>query len=454
MNFEKIYKWSLFYDLLRSYGRVLHNYIFYRKVYVNGIENIPDKTPLILTANHQNALMDAMALIFAADHQPVFLARSDIFSKPIIAKILRSFKIMPVYRIRDGIKSLGKNDEIFNYSVQVLKNNKRLAIMPEGNHGNRRKLRMLKKGVARIAFRAEEVNNFELGLNIIPVGIDYSNYTNFRNSLFINFGKPFTIKEFKDIYEENPKKAFLLFNEKLKKELSQLMIDIQNDEYYDTFYNMRELYNTAMRKKLGLVKNNLKSRFFAGKSIISLLEKAGNKAPDELKWLKEKDEELQKGLKLFKLRHWILEKKKFSYLALIFQSVIQIVFLPVHIYGIITNYLPYKIPVWITNKIKDKQFVSSVKYVLLLIIFLIFYLIEYLIFALFAESVWIRNVFLLSLPIAGYFTIENWILFKKLKSKWIYNIAISSRNKKLIHITDLYKSIMHKMDELASKYSS
>jgi len=142
--------------------------------------------------------------------------------------------------------------------------------MPEGNHGGKRKLRPLKKGAARIAFMAEDDCNFELGLKVLPIGLDYGSYTSFRTSLFINIGKPFSIVEFKDIYKENPQKAYLLFNKKLKEEISGLMIDIQNDEFYETYTQVSRIYNPIMRQKMRLSKKNLKNRFFAGKKIATM----------------------------------------------------------------------------------------------------------------------------------------------------------------------------------------
>ena len=57
--------------------------------------------------------MDALAVLFTHNGQPVFLARADIFKKKMIAAILYFLKILPVYRIRDGFSSLKANDEIF-----------------------------------------------------------------------------------------------------------------------------------------------------------------------------------------------------------------------------------------------------------------------------------------------------------------------------------------------------
>ena len=38
--------------------------------------------------------------------------------------------------------------------ISSLKNKNGLVILPEGNHGDKRKLRTLKKGISRIAFEA------------------------------------------------------------------------------------------------------------------------------------------------------------------------------------------------------------------------------------------------------------------------------------------------------------
>ena len=52
-----------------------------------GVENINPDDHLIFAPNHQNALMDALAVLFTHKGQPVFLARADIFKKKAIASV-------------------------------------------------------------------------------------------------------------------------------------------------------------------------------------------------------------------------------------------------------------------------------------------------------------------------------------------------------------------------------
>ncbi len=124
-----------------------HNKVFYRNIEILNIQNIPEKGHLIFTPNHQNALMDALAVLCTVERRTVFLARSDIFKKPVVASILYFLKILPIYRIRDGYELLKKNKEIFQKTTDVISNEKcALVILPEGNHAGVRRLRPFKKG--------------------------------------------------------------------------------------------------------------------------------------------------------------------------------------------------------------------------------------------------------------------------------------------------------------------
>jgi 1-acyl-sn-glycerol-3-phosphate acyltransferase len=206
---KTIDRFSLRYRLLKTYAMFAH-WIFYRRIEVKFRERIPGDRPVLLAPNHQNALMDAMAPLLTTSHDPVFLARADIFKKKFVAGILRLFKILPVYRIRDGASELGKNEDVFQEAMDVLLRKKcPVAIMPEGNHGNKRRLRPLVKGIFRVAFQAQEQFGEQPGVVIVPVGIDYSNYSIFRGKLFVQFGEPIEVNKYYSSYLQNqalPKK--------------------------------------------------------------------------------------------------------------------------------------------------------------------------------------------------------------------------------------------------------
>src|SRR6056297_4084938 len=136
---ETIEKKKLGFTILRPYVNFVTK-IYFRTT-VHNLDNIPKDDVIIFAPNHQNALMDALAILATVKTEPVFLARADIFKKKSIAKILTFLKILPIYRIRDGKESLKNNEEIFQKTIDVLKNKNGLVILPEGNHAGIRKLR-------------------------------------------------------------------------------------------------------------------------------------------------------------------------------------------------------------------------------------------------------------------------------------------------------------------------
>ena len=85
--------------------------VFYSEICIINPENVPAKGPVIFAPNHQNALMDALAILLLVDKQPVFMARADIFKKKTVGKILNFLKIIPVFRIRDGVSNLSNNNQ-------------------------------------------------------------------------------------------------------------------------------------------------------------------------------------------------------------------------------------------------------------------------------------------------------------------------------------------------------
>ena len=441
---ETIEKKHPVYGLLRPYTDRVTKIYFRTTVY--NFENVPTDDIIIYAPNHQNALMDAMAILATIKTQPVFLARADIFKKKTIEKLLTLFKILPIYRIRDGKESLGYNDAIFQKTIDVLKNKNGLVILPEGTHAGLRKLKPLKKGILRIAFEAEEANDFKLNIKIIPVGLDWSNYINFRSKLFVYFGEPICISDYYDEYKKNPPRARNLLQKKLSEELKKYMIHIENEEYYDMFDNIRYIYLPQMIKKMGFKNKKQPNQLFAQQNIIKQLNDFADKNPEEAKELNEKTLRYSKLLNKLKFRHWVIQKPKFSTLGIIGQALLAILFLPLYLYGGILNYLPYKIPVWATKKVKDLQFLSSFRYVIILLLFPIYYIILIIVGLFIIEPWWLQVAVPVSLLFAGLFAFHYYIEVKKMFARLRFNLKTWFKNKDLSELKDHYKFIVQKMD--------
>lgn len=443
---KAIDEWALDYWLLQRYAKLCFR-IFYRKIEVVNLHNIPLKQPVILAPNHQNALMDAMVLVCNLPFQNVFLARADIFKGKRLIRFLTFLNIMPIYRIRDGIENVKRNDEVFDKTLQVLHNaNNPLGFFAEGNHGDKRRLRPLVKGLFRIAFLAQEKFGDEPGVKILPIGIDYGHYQNFRSTLFINIGKPIEVSDFYGAYRDNPVMAVNQLKNAFTSALSKQMIDIQTDEYYELYMHLREIFNDEMLIILGIADNTLAGKFWADKVMIDSLNQELETRPDKISQLHALVRDYQAGLEKARLRDWVLKKNKYAVSGLALSVIIKLMLLPVFIFGLLNNFLPYWFTVSKTKGIKDTQFISSFKYVIGMIVFPVWYIALAGMLAFTSLPIWLIVLYVVLLPVTGLAAFDYFIGVRKLVAKCRYTKMRSSPEMNIIR--DLRKSIFNRMHDL------
>ena len=402
MKLGKVEKKSIRYAIVKQYFGFIFNKIFYKRVIYQGVENIPKDKPVLLAPNHQNALMDALALVFSAKRTIIFLARSDIFVNKFVSGLLFFFRILPVYRIRDGKEKLKLNEAIFNKTVEVLEQNKTVTIFPEAQHIDKRHLRTLKKGLQRVAFAAAEKNNYNIDIQIVPIGIYYSNYWNFRTILQVNYGKPIAVKEFYELHKENPAKAITALRDKMTEEIKKQMLDIRNLENHDAIEDLREICDVPIMKAMGTQRFMQKEKFKADKKIIELAENYSQDNPEGFENLKKLTKAYTEGLEKYKLSDWGFEKQA-NIGTLAVRALGLLAGFPIWLYGTLNNIIPAILPIPVKRKLKDRQFESSFVYGLGAISFPIFYLLQSALVFWLTGSWLIAATYLLSLPITGLF---------------------------------------------------
>ena len=246
----------------------------YNHFCVRGLEHLPTDGAYIIAPCHQQALMEPLAVLRIAPKPPVFLARADIFAKPTLRAILTFLRIMPVYRIRDGQKNIGKNQLIFEQSCRVLLDGYPLCLMAEGRHNNRHHLLNMGKGMFRIAGDAQQ----RLGdhpLYIVPTGIDFDEYEQPYSNVVVNIGAPIPLQPFMDTYRDNEPVALNQMRDALAKALLPQMHDIRNEEHYDEIMTLCNILNRRVRRRNGL-KNTAWNRFRTRQSISNRMDALAN----------------------------------------------------------------------------------------------------------------------------------------------------------------------------------
>ena len=442
---------TLAYKSFKIYAAFCY-WIYNRRTKVLHKERIPKKKAIIFAPIHNNAVMDAMAVLHHCGRDAVFVARADAFTHPFVLRILTTFKMLPIYRMRDGASELQRNEEIFNTTVEVLKRGHTFGIMPEGSHGYKRRLRPFVKGIFRIAFRAQEDHKEEEFLYIVPVGIDYSHYVNFRPKVLICFGHPIPVNEYWAEYEEHPARAINSIRKRMIDEFMENIIHIESEDYYEMYMSLREIYNGTMRRHLGFRRKNLETKFRADQQMIHTLYEEEKTNRDRITELAEKVSHFTAGVKKLGSRLWVFNRKNYSFFLLLPLSVLMIAGLPLFLYGLINNIISYKVSNLMSPRFKDVQFHSTVKYVFGLAVIPFIYLFQFALVAIFAPGPgWIKWVYLASLLPAGIFAHEYFICLKKMRSLWKYWFLTVTRDKNLKNLKALRDEIIADTDLIVRK---
>ena len=375
---KNILKHSAVYSLVKSHVMFTFKR-FYGEYIVNGKENIPTDVPVIFAANHTNALMDPLAVISALpkETQIVYLARSDYFRNKKMKNILLYFKILPAFRMREGIENIYKNYEVFDACVEVLNNRKPLGIMPEGNQGPQHRIRTLMKGIFRIAFSAQEKYKLKDGVKIVPVGVDYGSLENFGDHIIINIGKPIEVSEYMETYEENQVKAINELRDRLTEDMKNLTIHFSSSEYFNCYEAVSKAADAQSRSKTSMM-----NVFRRRQKIATKLSELEEQKPQLLEKLSKLTTRYNKNLDKLQLKPWVFNQKDHSAGKILLTALMLAFTFPVFLIGLICNFLPFFSPDFILKifKINPPGAKGSLRFGLSLLTFPVFYLIQALIF--------------------------------------------------------------------------
>jgi len=218
--------WYAFFKLYIQTGL----FFYTKKIKIVGRENIPKKGAVLFAVNHPNGLLDPLIVTTNTPRITHYLVRAAIFKKPIVKKFLGTLNLMPIYRIRDGVKELSKNTEVFNDCYDILNRQRALMIFPEGSHDRKRTIRPISKGFTRILFGA--FNKYpNLKIHIIPVGVTYQNSSQFPCKVAIHYGSPILANDFYNPKEINT--SVKSVKEAVSNQLKKLSVHIPLDENYN-----------------------------------------------------------------------------------------------------------------------------------------------------------------------------------------------------------------------------
>ena len=382
---------------------------FFNKISAENVDYIAKDVPIIFTANHPNTMMDPMIIGYTCKRKLHFFAKSTLFNNLIAGWFLRRIQIVPVYRKVDDPSKMDQNKETFSKGYEILKQNKAFLIFPEGISTGDRILSQIKTGAARIGFGAEAENDWQLGVQIIPVGLNYTNAIKFRSDVSTRFGQPIQLTDFRDVYERDKKEAVHLVTEQIKIALSKLTINLKDLEMQVIVEALERIYKQELAVDLGLETDNKADDFSVTKGLINAVEWYYENEPLKVNEFNGKLNLYQRLLNRLQIKDEFLDPassrvtfwertKAISYIIIMF---------PIYLYGLINNVIPYKLPRWYARHfVQHKAEVAPWKMLSGTIIFLIYYPIEIIIFASLTGSFIWTFIYALSLIPSGNFVLQ------------------------------------------------
>ena len=220
------------------------------------------------------------------------------------------------------------------------------------------------------------------------------------------------------------------------------MIDIRNLDYYELIDTLRDLYHERMASHLSQKPRKQPEKFFADQKMVTILNDISEENPGILDELKPKVSELSRGVRSNNFRFWLFSKKFHRFPRLILKSLIMVLLFPIYLWGLIHNYLPYKIPVRLIRSIKDVMFHSSFKFVISFLLFQVWYLLLFILIIIFIQPWWLVLAYIVSIPLAGLFTFHYYLHARKTIATWRYNLMTIRKDSRLLELKKRYDEIV------------
>lgn len=337
--------------------------IYFKRIEVVGLENVPLDKPVIFVLNHPNALVDPVFLLCLAPRRVSFLAKAPLFRMPLVGYLVRAMDSLPVYRKQDGEQDFSKNEETFIAARKLLAKGGTIGICPEGVSHDAPGLKPIKTGAARISLAAVSTGEVS-DLQIVPAGLYYTAKSSFRSSALLYFGAPIPVAAVTLQADGIPPHAEVrALSARIGAALREVTLDAQHEEALHTISRAERIFSsdTAGKQDESLADELLlQQRFIKAYSDLQLRQ------PERLRKLEVRmirfEEELrQSGVDAEELSAPTSTRAVFRHIAI--RSLLFLLMLGPAIVGTIVHYPAYKLGGYLaTNLSRDSEdMISTVK---------------------------------------------------------------------------------------------
>ena len=203
--------------------------VYYPSIEISGANHLPADGPLLLTANHQNSLMDPVMVGLVAKRPVRFLAKAPLFQIPVFGNILHALGMMPAYRRSDDPSQTHRNLESLGFAAGRLRLGEAVGIFPEGKSHDATRVEQVKSGAARIAIQA--VREGTANLKLVPLGINYRRKEQFRSAVWVRVGEPIDVSAWLDGRSGDDRQAARDLTAEIDRRLKELVVHLDEEAW-------------------------------------------------------------------------------------------------------------------------------------------------------------------------------------------------------------------------------
>lgn len=206
--------------------------VMVRKVHFDGIENFTKDVPILLACNHPNSFLDGVIFEHFSLRRVYTLARGDAFLKPKPNYMLRSMRILPIFRARDADPETARSgnartmDEL--YERFMLKHG--ILIFSEGVAYPEKALRPLKNGTSAIAVEMAKRSDYTMDLHVVPTALNYTSFwPHIQKTVHVTYGEPIPILQYTEMIKNDEKGFVKMLNARVQDNFDKNVVITKGD---------------------------------------------------------------------------------------------------------------------------------------------------------------------------------------------------------------------------------
>ncbi|HEX3601009.1 MAG TPA: lysophospholipid acyltransferase family protein [Lacipirellulaceae bacterium] len=398
----------MLYRVVRALAR-LAVHLFFRRIDVEAPYNVPLAGPILIAANHTNALVDPLIILTAVRRRITVTAKHALLNNFLLRWIMSACGVVTFHRQQDvgPGESRRENLHSLHQCEGILAGGGAICIFPEGVSHSDSKLRPFRNGASRIALQFVRKRGNPGRLQIVPAGLLYTAKDRFRSDVWLRFGEPLDVESW---LAENPVAAPIDLTHLIEQRVATLTINTptRREQYLLTWAAEIVATRGERPKPLGADEQSTAEWFQLFARLQAGWDWLDRNRPDVPKQLSRRIRAYRKQLRRAGITpNEVFLQINFGRAAFFLLRELELMIIggPIALFGAINHAVPYLVVKKIATKLsRDKDHWASNAIYPSFVVFPFFYLVQLVAAWLLLPTLW-AAVYTIALPYTGYYAV-------------------------------------------------